>query len=185
MPAFFWYFCYQQLSNIDHKCFKNRALGSWGPCWHQGRTKVEKMINFDLPPATLLGAFSAPFSLCDALGTLKWRFLGGLRFDITFLIKFWSKTEAFGRPKTLIIRCRGCKNHVFGYVRFFIILGTILEVILEPKMHPKSQFDSLRAPSVTISTLIWGGGKNNEKSGPSRVWETRHGGMRTCNAARW
>ena len=44
--------------------------------------------------------------------------------------------EALGRRKTLIIRVRGCKNHVFGYVRFFVILGTILEVILELKMHP-------------------------------------------------
>ena len=65
--------------------------GSWGPCWPQGRPKVENTFDFDppRPPVrTLLGAFSAPFSLWDALGTLKWRFLGGFRFDTTFFINF-------------------------------------------------------------------------------------------------
>ena len=56
--------------------------------------------------------------------------------------------ETFGRVKTLIIRGRGCKNDVFGYPRIFMILGTLLDVILEPKMHPKSYFDSLWASCV-------------------------------------
>ena len=43
--------------------------------------------------------------------------------------------ETFGRVKTLIICGRGCKNDVFGYPRIFMILGTLLDVILDPKMH--------------------------------------------------
>ena len=49
------------------------------------RSKTRSILT--LPIRTLLGAFSAPFSLWDALGTLKWRFLGGFRFDTTFFIK--------------------------------------------------------------------------------------------------
>ena len=63
----------------------------------------------------------------------------------------------------MIIRVRGCKNHVFGYGRFLIILGTISEVILEPKMRPKSHCDSLWAPSVAILTLRWNAEKSNAK----------------------
>ena len=39
---------------------------------------------------------------------------------------------------------------VFGYVGFEIILGTIFDVLLELKMHLKSQCDSLLAPWVAI-----------------------------------
>ena len=39
--------------------------------------------------------------------------------------------------ENLIIRFRGCQNYVFGDVKF-IVLGIILEFILELKMHPKS-----------------------------------------------
>ena len=108
---------------------------------------------------TLLGAFSVPVPLWGALGTVKWESFGGIRFDITFLIKFRSKLDAFWTLKTLIICVRGCKNPLFDHVGFWTILGTILEVILEPKMHPKSHFDSLWAPSVAISTLLRGGWK--------------------------
>ena len=51
-------------------------------------------------------------------------------------------------------------------------------------MHPKSHFDSLWAPSVAISTLLWGGlekvtkkasksNRNMEKPG-SQIWGRRH-----------
>ena len=56
--------------------------------------------------------------------------------------------ETFGRVKTLIIRCRGCKNEVFGYPRIFMILGTLLDVIFDTKMHPKPHIDSLWASCV-------------------------------------
>ena len=137
------------------------------------------------PQGTLLGALSAPFPPWDARGTLKWRFLEGFRVEAIFLMKFRSKIETFGRLKTLIIRCRGCKNHVFGYIRFSIILGTILEVILEPKMHPKSHFDFLWTPSVAILTLLWSGGKNEQKACPRRGLKKRVGGMRGWSVARW
>ena len=110
-----------------------------------------------------MGAFSAPVSLWDALGTVKWWSFGRIRFDITFLSKFRSKLDAFWTLKTLIICVRGCKNPIFDHVGFWIILGTILEVILQPKMHPKSHFDSLWAPSVAILTLFWGVEKSDEK----------------------
>ena len=56
--------------------------------------------------------------------------------------------ETFGRVKTLIIWGRGCKNGVFGYPRIFMILGTLLDVILDPKMHPKPHISSLWASCV-------------------------------------
>ena len=89
------------------------------------------------PIRTLLGVFSASFPLWDAPGTLKWRSLGGFRFDITFVMNFRSKMEAFGNLETLIICVRGCKNHVFGYIRFLVVFGTTLEVNLEPKIDPR------------------------------------------------
>ena len=63
--------------------------------------------------------------------------------------------ETFGRVKTLIIRGRGCKNDVIGRNIFFVILGTLLDVILEPKMHHISQFSSHRTPYVTIICTVW------------------------------
>ena len=144
--------------------------GSWESSWRhlgpktaQSSKKGRFWPSPGPPRGTLLGAFLAPFPLWGALGTLKWLSLGGFHFDITFLIKFWSKLEAFGRVKTLIICVRGCKNQVFSYVGFGTILGTILEVILEPKMDPKSHCDSLWAPSVAILTLFWGVEKSDEK----------------------
>ena len=144
--------------------------GSWESSWRhlgpktaQSSKKGRFWPSPGPPRGTLLGAFLAPFPLWGALGTLKWLSLGGFHFDITFLIKFWSKLEAFGRVKTLIICVRGCKNQVFSYVGFGTILGTILEVILEPKMDPKSYCDSLWAPSVAILTLFWGVEKSDEK----------------------
>ena len=62
--------------------------------------------------------------------------------------------ETFGRVKTLIIRGRGCKNDVFGYPRIFMILGTLLDAILDTKMHPKSHFDSLWTSCVAILDAI-------------------------------
>ena len=63
--------------------------------------------------------------------------------------------ETFGSVKTLIIRGRGCKNEVFGYRRIFIILGTLLDVILATKMHPKPHIDSLWASNVATLDPIW------------------------------
>ena len=141
-----------------------------GPLWiwavfqdPLGRHFALFWLHFGLPWGTLLGAFSAPVSLWDALGTVKWESFGGIRFDITFLSKVRSKLDAFWTLKTLIICVRGCKNQVFSYVGFGTILGTILEVILELKMDPKSYCDSLWASSVAILTLFWGVEKSVEK----------------------
>ena len=65
--------------------------------------------------------------------------------------------------KNLIIRCKGCQNHVFGYVRFFIVLCSILDVILELKKHSEFHCDLLLAPPVDILTLRWNAEKNNAK----------------------
>jgi hypothetical protein len=47
-----------------------------------------------------LESLSASFPLWEALGTLKWRFLRGFRFDTTFQLEFCSEMEGFGRAKT-------------------------------------------------------------------------------------
>ena len=131
----------QNLPKSCEKAWKMEAWsgsgGSWESSWRhlgpktaQSSKKGRFWPSPGSPRGTLLGAFLAPFPLWGALGTLKWLSLGGFHFDITFLIKFWSKLEAFGRLKTLILCVRGCKNQVFSYVGFGTILGTILEVIL-------------------------------------------------------
>ena len=93
--------------------------------------------------------------------------------------------EAVGRAKTLIIRCRGCKNRVFCYIGFFVILGTIWEVILEPKMEPKSHYDRLWASIVAILSLMWDDRSNDEKSIKSRVSRTGVGGRVARYVATW
>ena len=142
----------------------------WGYPWRlrgatfEKRWKKGSILTFPgRPMGPFWGAFSASVPLWDALGTLKRRSLEGFRSNITFLIKHWWKEEAFGTLKTLIICVRGCKNHVFGYTRFFIILGTTLEVILEPKMHPKLPCDSFWPPLIAILTLPGSNQKNNKK----------------------
>ena len=107
------------------------------------------------PKSILLEAFALPFLLWDALGTLKWWFLRGSFFASHFSSFFVTKMETFGRVKTLIIRGRGCKNDVFGYPRIFMIFGTILDVILDAKMHPKSHCASLWTSCVAILDPIW------------------------------
>ena len=107
------------------------------------------------PKSILLEAFALPFPLWGALGTLKWWFLRGSFFTSLFSSFFVTKMETFGRVKTLIIRGRGCKNDVFGYPRIFMILGTLLDVILDPKMHPKPHIDSLWASCVATLDPIW------------------------------
>ena len=68
-----------------------------------------------------MGAYS--YSLRAARGAVFRFFSGHHHFQIAI--------PCHGRPwKTCKLRGRGCKNNVFGYVRFFIVLGTILEVIL-------------------------------------------------------
>ena len=64
------------------------------------------------------------------------------------------KNGALETVKTFIICVRGCKNDVFGSIRFPVILGTILEVILELKMNPKAHLDSLLPPSLAILCAI-------------------------------
>ena len=93
--------------------------------------------------------------------------------------------EASGTVKTLIIRVRGFKNQVFGYVRFVLIFGTILEVTLELKMHSKSHCDSLWAPSVGIFSPIWANRKKHENSGPRGGLKSDLGGMGTTGVGRW
>ena len=79
--------------------------------------------------------------------------------------------EASWTFKTLIICVKGCKNQVFGFVGFWTILGSILEVILELKMNPKSHCDSLWAPSVAILTLLRGVEKSIEKQTWKKVMQ--------------
>ena len=151
---------------------------SWrhlGPKTAQSSKKGRFWPSPGSPRGTLLGAFLAPFPLWVFLGTLKWWSLGGVRFDITFLIKFWSKLEAFWTLQTLIICVRGCKYQVLGYVGFWTILGTMLEVILEPKLDPKSHCDSLWAPSVAILTLFWEVEKSDEKKDPKKSCKNHPG----------
>ena len=51
---------------------------------------------------------------------------------------------------------RGVAKIKFAAMSDFTILGTILENILDLKMHPKALFVVLWAPSVAILTLMWG-----------------------------
>ena len=121
----------------------------------RGWKKVQFWPSPGHPKSILVEAFALPFLLWDALGTLKWWFLRGSFFTSLFSSFFVTKMETFGRVKTLIIRGRGCKNDVFGYPRIFIILGTLLDVILNPKLHPKPHFDSLWASCVATLDPIW------------------------------
>ena len=146
-------------------------LEAFGP---QDGPKLKKTWKSDFvdPPqrdsfGSLFGTFSSLWRSWD----LKMVVLGGDSFDINLLIKFWSKLEAVGRLKTLIICVRGCKNQVFGYVGFWIILDTILELILEPKMDPESHCDSLWTPSVTILGVSENRWNKNMKKG--HAWISR------------
>jgi hypothetical protein len=65
--------------------------------------------------------------------------------------------------KNLIIRCKGCQNHVFGYISFFLVLGTILDIILELEKHPKFRCNSLLAPPVDIWPLRWNAEKQSQE----------------------
>ena len=41
----------------------------------------------------------------------------------------------FGLAKTRVSCARGCQNHIFNEMRFLSILGFILDVVLESKVH--------------------------------------------------
>ena len=69
--------------------------------------------HFDSTLASLGGSFWEPFRHLSSLGRSwdrKMGSFGGIPFDITFLIKFRSKLDAFWTLKTLIICVRGCKK---------------------------------------------------------------------------
>ena len=54
----------------------------------------------------------------------------GYCFWYQFLYNFWLLFGALGTPNIWVSLQRGCKNQVFGHIRFFVVWGTILEVIL-------------------------------------------------------
>ena len=115
---------------------------------------------------SLAGPVGEPFGFFSSLGgswDVEMAVLAGFPFWHHFPVRILLRNGRLWESQNLIIRCKGCQNHVFCYVRFFVVLGTILEVILELKKHSKVHCDSLLAPPVDILPLRWNAGKNKAK----------------------
>ena len=111
---------------------------------------------------SLAGPVGEPFSFFSSLGgswDVEMAVLAGFPFWHHFSVRILLINGRLWESQNLIIRCKGCQNHVFCYVRFFVVLGTILEL----KKHSKVHCDSLLAPPVDILTLRWNAEKNNAK----------------------
>ena len=72
-------------------------------------------------------------------------------FKVTFLDDFRSDSRVPGTLKTSIWRERGCKNQFFTEVGILMILGSVLEVILEAKGGLGPHFERLL---VTLGSIL-------------------------------
>ena len=89
---------------------------------------------------------------CDKrVRTLKIEVFSDVCFKVTFLDDFRSDSGVPGTLKTSIWRERGCKNQFFTEIGILMILGSVLEVILEAKGGLGPHFERLL---VTLGSIL-------------------------------
>ena len=124
-----------------YKIIQNHGLGGLGASCgalggHVGPKagpSLKKASILTLPWPPHMDPFGSLFSIFSsfARSDLKMAALG-VPFGHHFFDEMLMKIGGLGRLKTSIIRVSGCRNHVFGFVTCFIVLGIILEVIFRP-----------------------------------------------------